>query len=215
MRSILYLVSSLAGAALAQTPLNTSEVSLISSNYGGSGCPTGSVSTSFSPDRKTITLSFDSINLYLGPNTTPRLDAVKNCAVHLRLQYPAGWRFIIEDVTWHGFFTIPSDVRALFYTTFEILSVDLQTVTVPTLQINGSDTTRGDIVTEKVGAINVLPSACYGSGSTSNITDTIVAHDRWGLTALKNGVVVQDWMGDEGGRVPLVQQIGLRWVACR
>lgn len=146
----------------------------------------------------------------------PRLDGMKNCAVQVRLQYPPGWRFIIEEVTWHGYFTLPSDVRASFFSSFEISSVDLQVVSVPTLQVNGSDARNGQIVTERLGVVNELASLCTGRGSEDrNVTDMITVRDRWALTGLKTGVMVEDWMGGEGERVALIQQIGLRWVGCR
>lgn len=170
---------------------------------------------------QTITLGFDSVNLYLGPGTTPRTDATKNCQIRLEMRYPLGWNFFLTSSLWHGYLTLPGDVRATFHTTFELVSRDTQAVGVSDLVVNGTDSSSGQVITREVPVAveNELGSMCAassasipgGGGAEGGNTDTIVVLDRWALTALRRDVLVEGWM-EEG--TSLVQQVKLRWREC-
>ena len=80
---------------------NTQDIRITSMGSSGSGCPTGSVSTSISPDRNIITVGFDAFIVYFGPGTSPR-DRSKDCALQFNVSQPSGFQFAVVETTWHG-----------------------------------------------------------------------------------------------------------------
>jgi uncharacterized protein DUF4360 len=94
-------VSVAAGAAGAADP-DPSEVYVRSISYGGSGCPQGSVGQSFSADRKTFTLIFDSFSAVTGPGV-PIRESRKSCQINLNLHLPQGWSYTIVPLDYRGF----------------------------------------------------------------------------------------------------------------
>jgi len=61
------------------------QITIISAMTSGNGCPSGTVSTTFSPDKTLVTFGFDAFQTYIGPGTKPQ-DHSKNCQIHLSLQ---------------------------------------------------------------------------------------------------------------------------------
>jgi hypothetical protein len=61
------------------------QITIISAMTSGNGCPSGTVTTTFSPDKTLVTFGFDSFQTYIGPGTKPQ-DHSKNCQIHLSLQ---------------------------------------------------------------------------------------------------------------------------------
>ncbi|KAK3312065.1 hypothetical protein B0H66DRAFT_393608 [Apodospora peruviana] len=202
MRGLLRIFALLSGA-VAQTQLNTSEVSIMGASYSGNGCPRGTVSTSFSSDRMIITLSFDAVHPFIGPGAT-RSDSAKNCVVHLQVKYPSGWQFVINGTRWHGLFTLADGIRAQLYTLFELVSRDTQVINVPTVTLNGTADVSGQLFNADLPVLDELRSGC---GS-----DTILVHDRWSLSGTKENVYQEEWMA---GDTPLIQQLELKWKECK
>jgi hypothetical protein len=95
-----------AAVASAQAP-NPNEVYVDSISYGGSGCPQGSVGSSFANDRKSFTLIFDSFVASQGPGV-PITQNRKNCMVNLNLHVPGGWQFSIASVDYRGYVNLPA-----------------------------------------------------------------------------------------------------------
>ncbi|KAM7200330.1 protein of unknown function (DUF4360) domain containing protein [Naviculisporaceae sp. PSN 640] len=210
MRAFLHLFAFLSGAT-AQAALNTSEVSIVKASHSGNGCPQGTVSTSFSADRTTITLGFDSVRPYIGPGTSS-LTRSRNCAINLQLNYPSGWNFVFTNVTWHGYFTLSEGIRASFYTSFELRSRDTQVATVPVATLNGTAKAASVLFHEELPVADQLSSSCHPYSSSGLNSETVTVRDRWALTATKTDVYQEEWM-EEGAA--LVQQLKLRWQECK
>ena len=114
MKSILpILVAGLAlapAAAQAQDP-NPNEVYVQSISYGGTGCPAGSVGSSFSADRKTFTLIFDQFVASIGPGV-PITENRKNCQINVNLHLPQGFSYSVATHDYRGYVQLPSGVQA-------------------------------------------------------------------------------------------------------
>ncbi|KAK4213551.1 hypothetical protein QBC37DRAFT_171413 [Rhypophila decipiens] len=213
MRAVLSLLGLLsAAAAQTQPALNTSDITIVKVAHSGNGCPQGTVGTSFSPDRTTITLSFDAVQLWAGPGYTSR-DASKNCQVQLEMKYPPGWQFAITKSRWHGYFQLPDGIRAGFYTSFEISSQDTQVANVPTATLNGTDTVTEQLFNAEGAVDRELGSMCTPRSYTAGVSDRLLVRDRWSLTRMRSDAYTRDegWMDD----LPLTQQVELRWQACK
>jgi hypothetical protein len=97
-------------AAFAQAP-NPNEVYVQSITYGGSGCPQGSVGSSFANDRKSFTLIFDSFVASQGPGV-PVTENRKNCQLNVNLRVPNGFQFSIGTADYRGYVNLPAGVTA-------------------------------------------------------------------------------------------------------
>ncbi|KAK6340840.1 hypothetical protein TWF696_009158 [Orbilia brochopaga] len=75
-------------------------------NYGGSGCPVGSIAQSFSGDRTYFTLIFDQFIASMGPGI-PGTESRKNCQINVGIRYPGGYQFSIFEATYRGFADLP------------------------------------------------------------------------------------------------------------
>jgi hypothetical protein len=89
-------------ASLETTGPNPADVYVQSITYGGSGCPQGTVATSFSDDRETFTMIFDEFIASMGKNV-PITEARKNCQLNLQLQYPGGFQYSILSADYRGY----------------------------------------------------------------------------------------------------------------
>ncbi|KAK3312882.1 hypothetical protein B0H66DRAFT_569114 [Apodospora peruviana] len=213
---MLGIISSLLllSGVLAQT-FDPSAVSL-NVTYSGNGCPQGSISTSFSPDRTAITIGFDSVYLSIGPSSAAALRS-RNCAVHFQLSYPPAWRFIVAGSRWHGYFALDGGVSATLYTTYELRSVDLRVINVPTLNVTGDKyTTAGSEgalfdAESLIAAGDQIGSICSSKGTSPTYSDVLDVRDRFALQANRAGAQ-QDGFTVEG--TTFAQQIKLKWVAC-
>jgi hypothetical protein len=80
----LLLVPTLAARLKARQAPPPNQTIIVNAQTSGNGCPQGTVSTNFSPDRTIVTFGFDSFQTYIGPGTAPA-DHSKNCQIHLTL----------------------------------------------------------------------------------------------------------------------------------
>lgn len=108
------LFAALAGtaAALPAAPISSSGsvtssaarsvITITSATTTGSGCPKGTVSTTFSVDRSVLTFGFDAFAAHVGPGAGPE-DRTKSCLMTLNLKYPQGYRFGVAQSTTHTF----------------------------------------------------------------------------------------------------------------
>ncbi len=81
------LAASLAAPSLAQSP-DPDRVHVTSIRYEGTGCPQGSVGSSFSSDRESFTLIFDQFVTSTG-TMVASTEAKKDCQVTLLLNVPS------------------------------------------------------------------------------------------------------------------------------
>jgi len=96
----------------AQTVL-ADDISLGIPGYGGSGCPAGSVSTTLSPDAKSLTLIFDQFITEAGRSVGKTMDR-KNCQIAIPLHVPQGLSVSIIAIDYRGFVSIPRGGMARF-----------------------------------------------------------------------------------------------------
>ena len=94
----------------AQAP-DPDSVYVQSIRYEGTGCPQGSVGSSFANDRQSFTLVFDSFVASIGPGVA-REEARKRCELDVDLKAPDGWSWAVVETTARGYVSLPADVRA-------------------------------------------------------------------------------------------------------
>ena len=102
------LVPGLASAATAPSP---TAVSVKSVSYSGTGCPTGSVGFSFSADRTSLTLIFDSLVATTGPGVAAA-EKSKACKLALNVVYPGAFKYAVSSIDYNGFVQAPSGSTA-------------------------------------------------------------------------------------------------------
>lgn len=91
--------------ALAESsPLPSSDKMMIIDvvNVNGSGCPTGTVGISVSPDQTAFTVTYAEYTAQVGPQAKP-LDFRKNCQLALDIKVPHGFTFAIASADYRGF----------------------------------------------------------------------------------------------------------------
>jgi hypothetical protein len=74
----LLAIATLAFASLFATFAHADDISLGQPGYGGTGCPSGSVSATLSPDSKSLSLLFDSNLVQAGGDSGKSFDR-KSC----------------------------------------------------------------------------------------------------------------------------------------
>jgi hypothetical protein len=89
----------LAGPATAQDP---DDIYLGQPGYGGSGCPSGSVSATLSPDNKSLSLIFDEYQVEAGGTTGRSFDR-KSCNVAIPVHVPEGYSVAVLAIDYRGF----------------------------------------------------------------------------------------------------------------
>jgi hypothetical protein len=81
--------------------------------YGGTGCPAGSVSTTLSPDEKSLSLIFDEYAVSAGGTTGRSFDR-KSCNVAIPVHVPQGYSVAVLAVDYRGFNHLPSGASSQF-----------------------------------------------------------------------------------------------------
>jgi hypothetical protein len=104
------LTLTFAATLAAQSP-NPNEPYVQSITYGGTGCPQGSVASSFANDRKSFTLIFDSFVASSGPGI-PVTDARKNCQININVREPLGSGQYCAVTAYRGYVQAPAGVTA-------------------------------------------------------------------------------------------------------
>jgi hypothetical protein len=76
---------------------------------GGTGCPQGSVGSTFSVDKSTVTLIYDQYVASIGPGIA-LTEQRKNCQLTLKLEYPGGFQYSILSADYRGYANIEKGV---------------------------------------------------------------------------------------------------------
>jgi hypothetical protein len=71
-------------------------------SYRGSGCPQGSVSSSLSPDQRTLSVLFDAYTSRVSGASREMLSRV-NCSLEIPFQVPPGFRVQVVQMDYRGF----------------------------------------------------------------------------------------------------------------
>jgi hypothetical protein len=78
--------------------------------YRGTGCDAESARASITPDLSYISILYDRFTVEIGQGTAnPMMNQdIKNCAVIIRMDVPAGWSFQFDSVEYRGFVSLPN-----------------------------------------------------------------------------------------------------------
>ncbi|KQQ74969.1 MULTISPECIES: DUF4360 domain-containing protein [Rhizobium] len=109
MKTAGLLLASLLMASAAQAD----DISLGTPGYGGSGCPSDSVSATISPDGKALSLLFDNYIVEAGGDTGKSLDR-KTCNVAIPVHVPQGRSVSVLAIDYRGFNQLPRGARSQF-----------------------------------------------------------------------------------------------------
>lgn len=96
---------------------NSDEVQIVGLTYGGTGCPSGTVSSVFSDDRTVMTLIFDKYTAEIGPHISPKKKR-KNCQLNVNLRYPAGFQYSIFSADYRGYAHLDKGVTGVQKSTY-------------------------------------------------------------------------------------------------
>ncbi|KAF2395601.1 hypothetical protein EJ06DRAFT_517786 [Trichodelitschia bisporula] len=212
MHLLAFLAPALALASPAALPFFEAvtpppdQITIIDTQTSGTGCPQGSVSTIFSPDRTIVTFGFDSFVAFIGPTSNPP-DETKNCQIHMSLKYPGGFQYSLMDATYHGFAQLDPGVTGHFASTY-YFSNNASNTAKTNATISGGDYVDGAQYTKHdvVAAASVVWSPC-GETGILNVNNRI-----W-LTALNRNQ--RGSLSDDDATVSFTQQVHIIWQACR
>jgi hypothetical protein len=112
MNKLLAACVGVVGACLA-TAAHADDISLGTPGYGGTGCPEGSVSTTLSPDSKSLSLLFDGYIVEAGGDTGKQFDR-KACNVAIPVHVPQGLSISIISIDYRGYNNVPTGASTDF-----------------------------------------------------------------------------------------------------
>ncbi|RDI86726.1 hypothetical protein Vi05172_g3154 [Venturia inaequalis] len=201
----------LAASALA-TPIvdpnapPAEEVTITSAVTSGNGCPSGTVQTTFSPDKTVATFGFDAFQTYIGPKTKPQ-DHSKNCQIHLSLKYPGGFQFSLFEATYHGYARLDAGVTGSFTSSYYFSQAATKT-SISKATISGPDYLNGLIYTKAdvIENASLIWSPC-GANGILNINNRIT------LTAPSEGKAAGELANDDA-TVKFTQLLAFKWRKC-
>jgi len=116
MKALLMAASAalvLGAAATAQAQIDPNSITLGEPGYGGNGCPAGTVSTTLSPDAKSLSLIFDEYSVTTGGETGRTFDR-KSCNVAIPVHVPEGFSVSVLAVDYRGFNHLPPRASSQF-----------------------------------------------------------------------------------------------------
>ena len=87
---------------------------------GGSGCTSGTVAASLTPDGKTMSLLFDNYVALAGESYGTNRD-VKLCTLQIPIDVPAGLQFTVVKLDYRGFNSIPGPGRTRYVTLYSFV----------------------------------------------------------------------------------------------
>lgn len=109
--SILAAVSLLALATAL--PASANGISLGNPGYGGTGCPSGTVSATLSPDGRSLSMLFDQYTVSAGGITGRAFDR-KSCNVSIPVFVPNGYSVAVLGVDYRGYNQLPHRASSQF-----------------------------------------------------------------------------------------------------
>jgi hypothetical protein len=202
--SLLLAVVSPLAASVALLP-RVDNITVTSVYWQGTGCPAGSVSSSISYDRSTVTFAFDMLETYSGPGISPA-EKSKNCIIYLGLRYPRGSKFEIVGATYRGHARIDTGMNGTIQSTYLITSPGAT---------NASAVTRARIDGELIDYYTTADTISSGSRIASPCGQEearVQIATRVSLTSAQRS----DWgtIDDSPPFSLLYQQVHLGWSIC-
>jgi hypothetical protein len=89
------------------------DISLGQPGYGGTGCPSGSVSATLSPDSKSLSLLFDSYLVQAGGDSGKSFDR-KSCNIAIPVHVPQGLSISVLAIDYRGYNNVPAGANSQF-----------------------------------------------------------------------------------------------------
>ncbi|WP_018151397.1 DUF4360 domain-containing protein [Leeia oryzae] len=108
-KNILFLLAATLFGAAAWAD----DIRLGDPGYGGTGCPSGTVSATLSPDAKSLSLLFDQYQVAAGGNTGKSFDR-KSCNIAIPVHVPQGLSVSVLKVDFRGFNHLPQSATSQF-----------------------------------------------------------------------------------------------------
>jgi hypothetical protein len=195
----------LAYATSLQVP-EPSNITITSISAEGAGCPPNiGISTSFSPDRNTITFGFDEFHLYIGPGISlPHKSKI--CNIALTLSHPRGYNFEVMGAVYHGLVRADADLTGTLQSTYTIATDGVG---------NGTFQTKASVVGELVGYYTrreSIPEESRFASPCGRDESRVQIATRASLTS-RSSSTSGGW-GDGPPFSLTVQQIEFEWSAC-
>jgi hypothetical protein len=85
--------------------------------FAGTGCPAGSVRGELPVEGHDLLLFYDSFAAEVGPDV-PLSQSRKNCQLNLDFDYPSGWQYTVESVSYNGHVLLEDGLDALVGSSF-------------------------------------------------------------------------------------------------
>ena len=105
------LLICLLASSMAFANPQSEEIQIQGITSAGTGCPSGTVATDFSPDRKAFSLIFDEFLAEVGPGIDKE-QRKRHCRVKIDIQVPQGWTPIVHELDHRGFAQVPPGIVA-------------------------------------------------------------------------------------------------------
>ena len=112
MKKILALAA-IAFTSMFATFAYADDISLGQPGYGGTGCPSGSVSATLSPDSKSLSLLFDSYLVQAGGDSGKSFDR-KSCNIAIPVHVPQGLSISVLAIDYRGYNNVPVGANSQF-----------------------------------------------------------------------------------------------------
>jgi hypothetical protein len=188
------------------TPPDPALIRITDVSWSGSGCPQGTVSTSLTDDRTTVTFGFDAFQTYIGPGLAVQ-DRSKNCQLHLTLAYPGGFQFAIVESTYHGYAQLEKGITGTFYATYYFSQDAASTTTTRTSIEGGGVWAGGQVYTkqDQIPTASVIWSPCGAAGNLN-------INNRIGLTTTNQTAF--GMLTDDDATVAFTHQLNMQWRGC-
>lgn len=86
--------------------------------YDGTGCPSGTVSATLSPDATALSLIFDKFSVEAGKAANNAPADQKSCTFEIPMTLPAGYSVTVLRLDYRGYHSLPAGALATFRSTF-------------------------------------------------------------------------------------------------
>jgi hypothetical protein len=83
------------------------DIRLSQPDYGGTGCPAGTVAASLAPDAKTLSIIFDQYGVELDPSLSGKTRDRKNCQISIPVHIPQGLSVSVLELDFRGYNNLP------------------------------------------------------------------------------------------------------------
>lgn len=113
MKKSLAIAAVALSAALSTNIAQAQEITLGQPGYGGTGCPSGSVSATLSPDATSLSLLFDAYQVEAGGETGKKFDR-KSCNVAIPVHVPQGRSVAVLAIDYRGYNNVPAGASTDF-----------------------------------------------------------------------------------------------------